>query len=273
MGVIRIFLKGIPQERHLDSLEINQDLSDLTKQRAYNHMRQITIEEYFKIMEENKQRTDSYQPGKGFPPEVHIYSGMKWRGLFETARKAALEFTAEAANEALHIRGRYDCIESKEAEKFEETVLRSLQRGELEGQVMSFGGKMFPRERADAKYGLITVGMWPTMTFEMQALQERLMERLKRIDGMPYDSEISSTYAKPSLFTEFQVVVETKADGIHIRVDRRKQQKRIVIRSAELREPYSDDQPQFNDLLEPKPSNDPTYFSRTILAGKSRRYY
>lgn len=148
MGIVTIFLKNIPEERHIDSLEVNIDLSDLSKQNIEKPTRIIKLDEYFKILSENNEKWKSYVPGKGLVLEIHVYKCDKWRGLFETARNTALKNIGLIAEKKVHIRGRYDLINSLEAEELENKLLQNLENKNLEGTVLRY-------ESIDSHYSTI----------------------------------------------------------------------------------------------------------------------
>ena len=147
MGIVRIFLKNIPEKKHIDSLEVNEDLSDLRKQNIRKPMKAISLDEYFKIEAENSAKWKDYQKNKTIPATVAIFKVKSWRGYFETARNTTLKKYSLIAKKRVHTRGRYDLVDAVEAAQLEQELLKNLEEGKSEGTAFIYKGLNLPRKK------------------------------------------------------------------------------------------------------------------------------
>lgn len=267
MGIITVFLKDIPEEYHLDSFEINADLSDLAKQRPTNAMRIIFLSEYLRIKEENaRKRANEHQ--------VVIYRGAQWKGYFETARNIVLRGIGLQAERKLHVRGRYDLMEREPAQTLETKLMRDLEQEKTEGTTYTFAKRNHPRTGKPHATGVIQIGMWPCLTCDMQYLARDVMigliteEKIRSI----YDSSISVVYSKKPFGQNAHLSFHHREDG-HLNITvRDAPQQQLIKLIADSADPYVF-MDQFENLIPSKPESDPAFFSACFITHGSRTYY
>jgi len=269
-GDSHTFLKNIPGEYHLDSFEVNEDLSDLKKQRPTNPMKTISFQEYMRIQEENDHKSRL-----GNSNLVCVYRRNNWQGYFEKVRSIVLEGIGLQAERKIHVRGRYDLVSKESAEESERTLIDKLKKGELEGTAQAYQNQDYPIKTGEYPTGLIRIGMWPCLTCDMQHLDHDLMTGLitDRNVHCPWNSEILTIYAKPPFGQSANVTIEMLENG-HRNITT---QDKVKPFSPTYIDTETDSiqafMHQFEREIPSKPANDPTFFSAMFATQGQRAYW
>ena len=179
MGVTYTIIKGMPVNRHLDSLEVRN-----TKDDSY---REVTLDEYLSAYKNYIANISELSPNGREIPEA----GRKWKGLFTDAKKVVLQEIAFTGETYVHQRGRYDCLSPEVAKEFEERLLQDVTGYDWE-RIFRFKAD---KVDAEAPIGLISIlehpAMGPDNSYNAQDIFKKLVQT-----AVQYEAELLTVYGR-----------------------------------------------------------------------------